>query len=368
MKLLLVTSVDPWTRSVSTVHRWVEAGRALGHEVAVYGEPNPDLPLLPYTTDLSEVDAALFVIQVPSDFPDMPHLARVLDGVPREKRMVVDLWGRFNDTIRVDHDFNHLEKLDGHAGWEWEDAIGAVGGTILQPTLAPQRSAVRSFLFHGYDPGSVVKPHKTAREAAAAWRDKPYGAMYAGSNWQRWEQVRRFLEGYAPAREKIGRVCLVGWDWDKRPDWAVEKGIMGVDTDPAFLAELGVEFRDGVRFDEVVGCLGQARFAPVVHRPLFRHLGFVTNRTFETFYADTLPVLMLPRDFVTAVYGPAALTLVPADDDVGAYLTDALRRPEHYWDAVLKTRAHLAQHQSYAQRFQELARLIQDGLRSGGSR
>ena len=263
MKLLLVTSVDPWTRSVSTVHQWVEAGRALGHEVAVYGVANPDLPSLPYTTDLSGVDAALFVIQVPSDFPDMPHLARVLDGVPREKRMVVDLWGRFNDTIRVDHDFNHLEKLDGHAGWEWEDAIGAVGGTILQPTLAPQRPDVRPFLFHGYDPGSVVKPHKTARDAAAAWSDKPYGVMYVGSNWQRWDQVRRFLEGYAPAREKLGRACLIGWDWDKRPDWAVQKGIMGVDTDPAFLAELGVEFRDGVRFDEVVGCLGQARFAPV---------------------------------------------------------------------------------------------------------
>jgi hypothetical protein len=367
MKLLLVTTVDPWTRSVSTVHRWVEAGRALGHEVTVYGAANPDLPALPYTTDLSGVDAALFVVQVPSDFPDMPYLARVLDGVPREKRLVADLWGRFNDTIRVDHDFNHLEKLDGHAGWEWEGAIGAIAGTILQPTLAPRRSDVRPFLFHGYDPGSVVQPHKTARDAAAAWRDKPYGVMYVGSNWQRWGQVRRFLEGYAPAREKIGRVCLVGWDWDKRPDWAAEKGIVGVDTDPAFLAELGVEFRDGVRFDQVVGCLGQARFAPVFHRPLFRHLGFVTNRTFETFYADTLPVLMLPRDLVAAVYGPAALTLVPGDD-VGAHLTDALRRPEHYWDAVLQTRAHLAQHQAYARRFQELGKLIQDGARSGGSR
>ncbi len=75
---------------------------------------------------------------------------------------------------------------------------------------------------------------------------------------------------------------------------------MGIDTDPALLARLDVEVRDGVRFDEVVGLLGKARFAPVFHRPLFRHLGFVTNRTFETFYADTLPVLMLPRDFVKA--------------------------------------------------------------------
>jgi hypothetical protein len=93
----------------------------------------------------------------------------------------------------------------------------------------------------------------------------------------------------------------------------------------------------------------------------------VTNRTFETFYADTLPVLMLPKDLVTAVYGPAALTLVPGDD-VGAHLMDALRRPEHYWDAVLQTRSHLARHHSFAQRFQELGRLAQDGVRSGASR
>jgi hypothetical protein len=367
MKLLLVTWVDPWVRSVSSVHKWVEAGRALGHEVAVYGNPNPELPSLPFSTDLNRVDLALFIVQVPSDFPDMPYLARLLDRIPRERRAVVDLWGRYNDTIRVDHDFNHLEKLDGHLGWEWEDAIQAVSGTILQPTLAPLRSNVRSFLFHGYDPDSVAKPYKTAREAAAAWSEKPYGVMYVGSNWQRWEQVRRFLESYGSARDSIGQACLVGWDWGSRPDWAVQKGIMGIDADPTLLAELGVEVRQGVRFDEVIGLLGRARFAPVFHRPLFRHLGFVTNRTFETFYGDCLPVLMLPRDFVAAIYGDAAVALVPGDD-VAAHLTDALRRPETYWNAVLQTRSHLADHHSYAQRFRELSKLVEVRARSGGAR
>ena len=117
-------------------------------------------------------------------------------------------------------------------------------------------------------------------------------------------------------------------------------------------------------FDEVVGLLGQARFAPVFHRPLFRHLGFVTNRTFETFYADSLPVLMLPRDFVAALYGEAALTLVPGED-IAAHLRDALARPEIYWDALLKTRDHLARHHSYAARFQELEKLSADPARCG---
>jgi hypothetical protein len=353
MKLLLVTSVDPWTRSVSSVHRWVKAGREMGHEVAIYGDPNPELPLLPFTTDLRHVDLAVFIVQVPSDFPDMPQLARVLDGIPRERRVVVDLWGRFNDTIRVERDFNHLEKLDGHLGWEWEEALQTVSATILQPTFNPLRPGVGSFLFHGFDAGSVVRPYTTAREAAAAWSRKPYGVKYVGSNWQRWEQVRSFLESYAAVRGRAGRACLVGWDWGARPDWAVQKGITGIDTDPGLLAELGVETRHGVRFDQVLDLLGQAKFVPVFHRPLFRHLGFVTNRTFETFYADSLPVLMLPADFVEAVYGPAALALVPGRD-VAAYLTDVLERPERYWDALLETRSHLVRHHSYALRFQQL--------------
>jgi hypothetical protein len=339
----------------------------MGHDVAVYGELNAELPRLPFTTDLSGVDVAAFVVQMPSDFPDMPYLARVLDAVPRERRVVVDLWGRFNDTIRIDHDFNHLEKLDGHLGWEWEEAFGAVSEVILQPTLAPRRRGVRSYLFHGFASGAVVNPHKTAREAAAAWKAKSYGVMYVGSNWQRWTQVRPFLEGYAPVRDKVGRACLVGWDWGARPEWAIQKGIAGVDTDPAFLAELGVEIRHGVRFDEIVGLLGQARFAPVFHRPLFRELGLVTARTFETFHADTIPVLMLPRDLVAAVYGPAASALVPGDN-LAAHLTDVLDRPQHYWDAVLETRTHLARQHSYERRLEELLALAGPKARSGAAR
>ncbi len=370
MKILLVTSVEPWVRSVSTIDKYVSAGRELGYDIAVYGEPDPELPSMTFTTDISDVDLALFVIQVPSDLPDMPELARLLDSVPRDKRVVVDLWGRYNDTIRLEHDFNHLEKLDGHLGWEWEEAFRSVSNTILQPALKPIRPDVESFLFHGYDPSAVVRNYDSAREAAAAWSkagpaEKPYGVMYVGSNWQRWDQIRSFLERYAPVRETVGRACLIGWDWGARPDWAIELGIMGIDTDPAFLADLDVDIWDGCSHDNAAGHLSKAKFAPVFHRPLFRHLGMVTVRTFETFYADSLPVLMLPRDFVEAVYGPAALKLVPGDD-LAAHLTDALEHPETYWDAVLQTRSHLAVNHSFDRRFQELFGLLDRRMTARG--
>ncbi|MGE0768701.1 MAG: hypothetical protein AB7L90_19805 [Hyphomicrobiaceae bacterium] len=361
MKLLVVTSVDAWTRSVSTLHHFVAAGKRLGHDVAIFGESDASLPNLAFSTDLRGVDLALFVIQVPSDFPDMPALAHIIDGVPRKRRAVVDLWGRYNETIRIDHDFNHLEKLDGHLGWEWDEAIKAVSELILQPTLRPLRKDVRPYLFHGFDPAAVVRPSETPQHAAERWRsasldEKPFGVMYVGSNWQRWEQVRRFLTGYAGARHQVGRACLIGWDWGARPDWAVEKGIMGIDSDAEFLKSLDVEIRHGVRFDEVVDLLGQARFAPIFHRPLFGKLGFVTARSFETFYADTIPVLCLPRDFVADVYGPSALSLIPGDSIAG-HLKDVLARPVHYWQAVFDTREHLAREHSFERRYDELARL-----------
>jgi hypothetical protein len=364
MKLLIVNGVDPWVRSVSTVQHYVTAGRAAGHDVAVYGEPHRDLPTIAFTTDLKGVDLALFVIQVPNDLPDMPYLARLMDGIPRERRVVVDLWGRYNDTIRIEHDFNHLEKFDGNFQWDWEETYHAISATILQPTLAPLRRDAKSFLFHAFDPGSVVKTYANAKEAAAAWRDatpaeKPYGVMYAGANWQRWEQVRAFLESYGAARRQVGKACLLGWDWGKRPAWAVDQGMAGIDTDPAFLAGLEVETKSGVRFDQIVPLLSTARFVPIFHRPLFRKLNYVTVRSFETFQVDALPVLMLPKDFVRDVYGPAAVTLVP-NGDIGAHLLDALEHPEKYWDALLKTRGHLAQHHSFTQRLQDL-----DTLRKG---
>lgn len=358
MKLLLVTLCDPWTRSVSTVHHYAKAAKAAGHEVAVYGHPNPDLPALTYTTDVSDIDLALFIIQVPTDLPDMPLLARLLDTLPREKRVVVDLWGRYNDTIFVDHDFNHLEKLDGHVGWEWEEAFRAISDTIVQPTLNPLRSDAGSFLFHGFAPEAVEQPETSATAAAARWRDSErwFGIAYVGSNWHRWAQVRDVFMQHAPHRKELGWAGLIGWDWKQRPEWAVQQGLVAIDTDTQFLFDNEITVKDGVSFDKVLGYLSQSKFVPIFHRPLFRHLGLVTGRTFETFHADTVPLLMLSKPFVEAIYGPAALALVPGED-VAAFMADALKNPEPVWDAVIKTRAHLATHHSYAQRFKELAAL-----------
>jgi hypothetical protein len=366
LNLLLVSKLHPWARPVNPVARYVEVGRELGHEVALFSEPLPDLPQIPCSLDVERFDYALFVVHEANDFPDLPGLARLLDGIPRERRILLDGSGRYNETIRVEHDFNHLERLDGHQAWEWVEGYEAVSGHILQPTLHP----LMPFLFHGFHPPAVARPYATAAEAAEVWRSsdgtKPYGLAYVGNNWQRWSQLAPLLEALEPLRDRLGPPVLCGWDWDKRPDWAVEHGLAGVDVDVELLARLGAETTWGVPFNEFVEFTSRARFSPVVQRPLYNHLGLVSNRVFETFCADTIPMLMLPDEMVVEVYGEAARRLVPGDD-VAGFVRGALAQPGPYWEAVLATREHLAREHSFERRFAELVAILEDAGRAAGA-
>jgi hypothetical protein len=362
MKLLFVSKLDRFARATRTITNYVRVGKELGHEVAVFGEQQSELPFLNWSLDVKKFDFAIFVIYLPSDFPDLPYLAQLLDGMPRERRIIIDCNGRYNETIRVEHDFNHLEKLDGHQGWEWVEGFQAVSDKILQPTLNPLRSDVRSFLFHAYDPDGVARSHKTTSEAVRRWagegsNGKRYGVTYVGNNWQRWSQIRKFLETIEPLKEILGPICLAGWDWGKRPEWAIELGLAGVDLDPSLLERLSVETRDAIPFDQVVDFVSQGRFSPIFHRPLYTRLGLVTNRTFETFHADTIPLLMLPDNLVETIYGPDARLLAPGED-LRRRLEEITHHPEVYWDAVLKTRSYLSKHHSYTQRFEELLSIL----------
>jgi len=362
MRLLIVSKLDRFARAVNTITNYVQVGKALDHEVAVFGEQSSEFPSVPHSLEVKKFDFAVFVIYESWDFPDMPYLAQLLDGIPKERRAIIDCCGRYNETIRIEHDFNHLEKMDGHQGWEWIEGFQAVSDKILQPTLTPLRPDVRPFLFHAFDPRAVARSYRSPAEAAQAWSaaldgDKPYGVVYVGNNWQRWSQMRRFLEAIEPLKNDLGPICIAGWDWDQRPDWSIRLGVQGADVDPVLLQRVGVETKKAIPFDEVTQFLGEARFAPIFHRPLFNHLAFVTNRTFETFCADTIPLLMLPERQVEVIYGADALVLVPGDDTVGR-VRDMMLRPEIYWNAVLKTRTHLQQRHSYQERFKQLLAIL----------
>ena len=78
-------------------HEVRPSGEALGHEVAVFGEQSSEEPTVPYSLDVKGFDFVIFVVYETKDFPDLPYLARLLDGVPREPGRDRLLWALQRD-------------------------------------------------------------------------------------------------------------------------------------------------------------------------------------------------------------------------------------------------------------------------------
>jgi hypothetical protein len=343
MRLVVLCWLTTDGGSATTVHSYARIAEKLGHELVVYG-PVMDSPFS-YSTEVSESDALVFVFesQTALEYGDSLDLARLVARVPRERRIVVDQDGGYNDAIRISGgDCNHLD-LDASA--RWIEICDSLSDKIVQPTLHPLRENVGTFFWHAYEPGW---------EQPLAVGGKDYGMCYVGNNWRRWRALRRFLQMLEPVREEVGRIVLIGRWWDLFP-WPSPFD----DTDPDYLRRLGVELREPVQFDCVMASMGLGTFTPVIYRPLYDRLQLVTCRTFETPAANTLPLFCQTADFVSEIYGEAALELRLPDDDPHEKILDLLERPDHYVGIVEGIRAHLRQKYSYERQFGRLVELIE---------
>lgn len=350
MRILFVTKLHRFASGANTIAKYVQSAKTLGHEVAVFGKESRDFPDIGYSLDVERFDFAVFVVNEATDFPGLPNLARLLDGMPRDRRIIIDCSGRYNDTVCVDHDVNHLEELDGHQGWEWVESFQAIADSILQPTLTPVKADVRPFLFHGYDP-----TWEQSLEFGA--KPKPYGMVYVGGNWFRWRPLKRVLEAVKPIRATVGRMTIAGEGWQEMPSW-LDQPLRddAYFTDPDYLRELGVELRPRVPTEEAVSTMSLGVLNPVLVRPIFNHLRIVTPRLFETATANTIPLFNLDAEHVAEIYGPDAVELVLGEDGP-EQIVDILRRPSHYAEIVREMRRHLAERHSFTTRVQELVNI-----------
>jgi hypothetical protein len=350
-KILLVTQLHRFASGSNSIAEYIQCAKELGHEVAVFGKKSWEFPGMKYSLDVERFDFAVFVVNEATDFPDLPHLARLLDGMPKERRIIVDCCGRYNETVRVDHDVNHLEKLDGHEGWEWIESFQATADTILQPALAPLKADVRPFLFHGYNP-KWERPLEFSR--------KQYGMVYVGGCWFRWLALKRVLAAVEPIRTTIGGMMIAGEGWQEMPSWLDQP--LRADayfTDYDYLRGLGIELRPPVPFEEVVSTMSLGVLNPVLVRPIFNHLRIVTPRLFETVAADTISLFNLDAEYVAEIYGPDAVELVLGENG-SEQIVDILRRPSYYAEVVREMRRHLAERHSFAGRVQELVDICEE--------
>ena len=350
MRLMFIHHVLEDRGSAQDMFHYVRVAKTLGHEVVLFGAPGRP-SAFNYTTDVSSVDAAIFIFEFTTElqYGDLLAWTRLLSRIPRSRRVVIDCDGKYNDTIHVTGDINHA---DAERSREWLEICDSISDIILQPTYHPLRPNVRPFFFHGYD---------RSWEVPLDFDRKEFGMVYVGNNWFRWRGIERVLRTVEPVIQRVGRMALVGNGWDSPAPWA--KPVLPEDAylyDPDYLRRLGVEVIPPVRFDEVIGWMSRGLFSPVIYRPLFDHLNLVTCRTFETPAANTIPLFCQKGDFVADVYGPAGLELVLPEYRPEDKITDLFERRQHYLQVVRELRHVLAQRYSYAARIKELLEVLGD--------
>lgn len=351
--------------SAQDILQYARVAKSLGHEVVMYA---PDEPGSPFecSLDLESADALILVFEWNLyQFPGgekkksavyrdglmgIGHLnvARLLSRVPRNRRVILDCDGMYNDATQVSGDFNHLDREASRRRTELCDSLS---DKIFQPTYRPLRANVRPFMFHAYD---------SSWERPLDFGTKDYGMIYVGNNWFRWTALQRILRAIEPIREEVGRAALVGQDWAAIPWWVPSPlREQAYFTDPDYLERMGIELREPVPVEQVIPTMGMAVFNPVLIRPVFDHFGLVTCRTFETLAAGTIPLFAQAAEYVESIYGTRATALVLRDGDEGSeQILDVLRRPQEYAEIVRDIRRHLAENHSYAVRLQELVRLV----------
>ena len=349
MRLIFVHYVYEDRGSAQDLHNYAEVAKAMGHEVVVYG-PSDGKSSFHYSLDIRSADAVIFIFEWTTDLQqgDRLDFARLVAKVPRERRVVIDCDGKYNDAISVVGDCNHPDQA---ASRQWTDVCNSLSDKIYQPTFHPLRSNVRTFFFHAYNP---------AWEVPLDFSAKKYGMFYVGHNWFRWRSMSKVLRVVEQVREQVGRIGIVGHGWASTPPWAnpsiTEDAYY---SDPDYLRRLDIEVMPPILFNQVIETMGNGIFHPVVYRPLFNRLQLVTCRTFETFAASTIPLFSLDEAYVHEIYGERALELVLGTEESQEKILDILRRPEYYADIVMDIRRYLTEKHSYVARLRELIEIVE---------
>jgi len=351
MKLVFVYWGFANAGSMLDLRGYTRAAKAMGHDVSVYGPPGHVLGLN-YSCDLGNADAVVFIFEWTTalQFGDRLDWARLVSAVPRRRRVVIDCDGGYNDPLEFAGDYNHRSA---DASRQWVDLCDSLSDKICQPTLRPRRANVRPFLFHIYDP---------TWEAALDFASKEFSMIYVGHTKFRWHGMSQVLRALEPVRDRVGRVALVGEGWDGPPARLEGLEIRNdYNVDVNYLKKLRMEAMPPVPYPQVTATMSRAMFNPVVYRPLFELLGMVTCRTFETPAAGTVPLFLLPPDYVREIYGDAAAAeLVLGGDRPQDRILDVLARPQHYGAIVQRIREDFGRRHSPEARLRELIGIIQE--------
>lgn len=325
--------------SSNTVLGYVKAGKNLGYEIRIssFGALDKNITqLVPVANRDWKPD--LFVIVYESyPFLSEKDIKEISSTIPRSKTIIIDPDCKYSKPSFILGDTNHPTDDSYNL---WTKLYDSLSDIILQPRIGNQDiKKVKSFIYFGIDK-NVYNPSK---------QPKKYDLLYVGNNWYRWKDIVQLIKMALPIRDRLKKIAIAGRNWDENVMEGFEDATY---SDPNFLRQNKIEILKSAPYGQVELTMSKGLLNPILVRPILNHLGLVTPRMFETFNADTVP--LIPSYFTnsTKLYGNDVKQLTISDNPYD--ILNILDNYSSYLKLSREIRETLKVNHSYEVRLHEL--------------
>lgn len=312
-KIAFVGNFQYHCGSSNTLLGYAKAGPAMGHDVRVseFGAIDDTIRAkIPTATRNWNVDLIVIVYE---SYPFLSNqdIREICRTVPRSKRVVLDPDGKYLEPRFSGNDTNHPTP-DSYK--YWTNLYDSLSDIILQPFLGTSPNPkIHSFLYFGMD-NQISDLDKIRKE---------FDLIYVGNNWYRWPDIYWLIKAVSLIRLRLKKIGLVGRYWTGEPMEGFEDATR---SDSEFLKRNNIDIQDSAPYGQVEAAMSAGKLHPVLVRPILNEIRFVTPRMFETFGANTIPLIPTYFTHALSLYGNKVVKLIISENPA----SDIIRIMDNY--------------------------------------
>jgi len=344
MRIAFVGNFQYSCGSSNALLGYTRAGIAMGHDVRVseFGYLDDTIrTTVPVASRNWEVDL-LAIVYESYPFLSDHDIDQICKTIPRTRRILLDPDGKYLEPQFSGSDTNHPTP---NSYKYWTNLYDSLSDVILQPFLGSSKNPkIHPFLYFGMD-NQVANFSNT---------NKDFDLLYVGNNWYRWHDISWLVNAISPIRSKLKRIALTGGYWSGKPMKGFEEATR---SDLQLLKRNKIEIYPSAQYGQVESTMSRGKLHPVLVRPILNKISFITPRMFETFVANTIPLIPYYFTHAKTLYGDDVSELTisnKATDDILRILSEY----EKYRKLSINIREMLKKDHSYRVRLNQLIEYI----------
>jgi len=225
--------------------------------------------------------ADIFVLDFESTkYLETDDIKTIQNTIPRKRVLIVDGDGKYIPKCDFHYDTNHHDEKSQEY---WKELFDKLSDKIIHPLINEKSH----FCLYGYPEDS---------KSCQVENSKYYDVLYVGNNWYRWKDLEVLINSISKNRSDFPNVAIQGSGWDKPLPYGRTEASM---TDLYFLNRNKIDVLAPAKFGSIIDAMSKGSFNPIFVRPILHHMNFLTPRVFETFAANTFPLIPSYLEYLT---------------------------------------------------------------------